>query len=94
MTIENYRTFVTSTLSIGIALVPNKYLSMILAPKDTPAVREFMKLWWYYQSRYYTCDQLAQTYALFKSKLNITEINEVLYRLGHVCLVSHHKKLA
>lgn len=69
------------------------FCSTVFVYRNTPKVQEFMKQWWYYQSRYYTCDQLAQTYALSKSKLNITEINEVLYRLGHVCLVSHHKRL-
>ena len=70
------------------------FASTVFAYHNSEKIQNFMKEWWYYQSRYYTCDQLALTYLIAKHKLNVTEIKEVLFRLGHVCLISHHKKLA
>jgi hypothetical protein len=50
-----------------------------------------LQLWWLYQSRYYTCDQIAQPFAMFKADAKVNVINENQYKIGYLSLVSHHK---
>jgi hypothetical protein len=40
------------------------YASTVFMYKDSEEVRDALRMWWLHQSRYYTCDQLAFTYAL------------------------------
>src|SRR3989338_6871246 len=42
------------------------YTSTAFIYRNTKKVQETMKLWWYYQSRYFTCDQIALPYVIFK----------------------------
>lgn len=67
------------------------YASTAFVYRDTPRVREAMKTWWFHQSRYFTCDQLAQTYALKKHALKLKVIDENLFKIGYLSLVSKHK---
>jgi len=59
--------------------------------KNNKKVQDMMKLWWYYQSRYFTCDQIALPYAIFKSKLKVNMINENQYKIPYMTLVSNHR---
>lgn len=64
--------------------------STIFVYRNNEKMRKFMKDWWYWQSRYYTVDQIAQTYLAGKIKDNIHIERVNLFEIGHVSLVSHH----
>lgn len=70
------------------------YASTVFVYRNTPKVQEAMKMWWYYQSRYFTVDQIALPYVIYKNNLNIKVIKENVFKFTHAGLVSHHKKLA
>jgi hypothetical protein len=67
------------------------YASTTFIYKNTPKVHEFMKDWWYHQSRYFTCDQVVIPYLFHKHKINVKEFDEPIYKTGYMSLVSHHK---
>lgn len=66
------------------------YASTAFVYRDTPKVRAMLKDWWYYQSRYYTCDQLALPYVVKKHDLKIKTIKDSLFKIGYLSLISHH----
>jgi len=59
--------------------------------RNTPKMQEFMKDWWYHQSRYFTCDQVVIPYLVHKHKLSVKTFDEPLYKSGYISLVSSHK---
>lgn len=59
--------------------------------RNTPNVKRMMKEWWFYQSRYYTCDQVSLPYAIYKTSLDINVINENIFKNDYISLVSKHK---
>lgn len=67
------------------------YTSTAFIYRNTKQVAEMMWTWWAMQSRYFSCDQLAQAYAVQKHKLNINLIKENQYKIGYLSLVSKHK---
>lgn len=69
----------------------NLYTSTAFIYRNNERVQDFMWTWWMYQSRYYTCDQVALPYAIHKSNLNVNKINHNQYKIGYLSLVSHHK---
>lgn len=74
------------------------FASTVFIYRNNTAGKELMRQWWFYQSRYYTCDQVVLPYAIHLAErgtgLKVNTINFNLFKLGHVCLVSHHKRLA
>lgn len=56
---------------------------------NTRKVQEALMTWWYYQSRYYTCDQVSMSYALRNLNINIIEQNQ--YRIPYLSLTSKHR---
>jgi hypothetical protein len=67
------------------------YASTAFIYKNNERVKEYMNFWWLFQSRYYTVDQLAQTYATsLVEGLKVKTINEHLFKIGYLSLVSHH----
>ena len=67
------------------------YASTSFIYKNTKKVQEMMKSWWYHQSRYFTCDQIALSYVLFKHKLKVKKIDENLYNNLYLTITSKHK---
>jgi hypothetical protein len=67
------------------------YASTAFIYRNNPKVQEAMKSWWYHQSRYFTCDQIALPYVVWKHNLKINLINENQYNIGYLSLVSKHK---
>lgn len=65
------------------------YASTAFLYRDSEEVRDVLRLWWLHQSRYYTCDQLAFTYAL--RTLAVKVINENPFKASHMKNVSKHK---
>lgn len=56
--------------------------------KDSEHVRDAMREWWLHQSRYFTCDQLALTYAV--RNLAVKTINDNPFKNEYIKIVSKH----
>lgn len=67
------------------------YASTTFIYRDSPKVREFMKDWWYHQSRYFTCDQVVIPYLFHKHNMKVKTFDEPIYKTGYMSLVSHHR---
>lgn len=65
------------------------YASTAFIYKNSRKVRKTLSYWWSHQSRYYTCDQLAFTYAL--KDLNVKVIEENPFKASHLTHASKHK---
>lgn len=59
--------------------------------KNCEEVHDLMMFWWYYQSRYFTCDQVALPYAIHRSGIDCNIINENQFKISYLSLVSKHK---
>lgn len=66
------------------------YTSTAFIYRNTPLMQEAMKLWFYYQSRYWTCDQIAQVYAMYKAGVKVNMINEYQFAIGYLSLIYKH----
>lgn len=66
------------------------YASTAFIYRNTPKVQAALRDWWYYQSRYYTCDQVNLTYALQKHKLDIRILEGEVFKSPHALLQSKH----
>ena len=69
----------------------NLYTSTAFIYKNNKKVREMLKEWWYYSSRYFTCDQVALAYVVHKHELKINVIEENQYNIPYMTLTSKHK---
>ena len=69
----------------------NLYASTLFIYRDSQPVRDALRLWWTHQSRYFTCDQVALPYILWKSGLKVKTLDEPIYKSGYMSLVSHHR---
>jgi hypothetical protein len=58
--------------------------------RNTPNIKRFMKDWFFYQARYYTCDQVHLPYVMYKNSLDINVINENVFKCPYISLVSKH----
>lgn len=67
------------------------YTSTAFLYRNNQKVQNAMKLWWYYQSRYFTCDQIVLPYVTFKNDLKVGVINEDQYHIPYLTMVSKHK---
>ena len=87
-----HREFLNTILKTGYK-DKNLFASTAFIYNNNEQTQIFMSAWWTYQSRYYTVDQLAQTYAAnigAKRGLKVKTINENLFKIGYLSLVSHH----
>lgn len=66
------------------------YASTVFIYRDSEKVRDAMRLWFLHQARYFTCDQIALPYILWKHGLKVNIFNEPIYKSGYLSLVSHH----
>lgn len=67
------------------------YTSTAFMYKNTKKVQNAMKLWWHHQSRYFTCDQIALPYVVWKTGLSVNAIDEDQYHTPYLTLVNKHK---
>lgn len=66
------------------------YASTAFMYKNTPLVRIMLQDWWYYQSRYWTCDQVVLPYLVKRSGATVSEIKDNLFKSEYMSLVSKH----
>ena len=57
--------------------------------KNTQEVQNMMKDWWYWQSRYFSCDQLPLPYVLWKNKLKVKVIEENPFKTKYLSFNKH-----
>lgn len=67
------------------------YTSTCFIYRNTERVHEFLETWWFYQSRFFTCDQVALPFAMHITNLDVAPIQEHQFKNPYVTLVSHHK---
>ena len=67
------------------------YTSTSFIYRDTGKVRNMMELWWLHQSRYFTCDQVALPYVIFRSGVKINVIQEDQFKNPYIQVVSKHR---
>lgn len=58
--------------------------------RNNVAARDTLRTWWYFQSRYFTVDQIALPYAIHVIKPKVMKIPDNLFKIGYLSLVSHH----
>ena len=66
------------------------FASTVFVYKNTKKVQKALKDWWFWQSRYYSCDQIPLPYVLSKNKIKVSEIKENVFEAEYVSLVSKH----
>lgn len=67
------------------------YTSTAFIYKNNNNSRRLMTSWWYFQSRFFTCDQVSQPYAAWMSLAKVKVINENQYKIGYLSLTGRHK---
>jgi len=67
------------------------YASTSFIYRNNTQMRKTMRLWWFYQSRYFTCDQVVLPYVLDKERVKVNMIEDNLFKSEYISLVSHHK---
>lgn len=67
------------------------YTSTAFIYKNNVNTQIALKWWQYYQSRYFTCDQVALPYALFKEKIKVNILPGDQYHSDYLTEVSKHK---
>ena len=68
----------------------NLYASNVFIYRNNERVQAMMKEWWYLQSRYFTCDQIALSWAIHKTQTAVMKIPDNLFKIGYISLVSKH----
>lgn len=66
------------------------YTSTAFVYRNNIRVREMMEEWWYYQSRYFTCDQVSLPYAIHRAGLKVNKIDMNQYKIPYLTLISKH----
>lgn len=67
------------------------YASTAFIYRNTQQVRNLMKDWLFSSARYFTCDQVALPYLIWKHKIKTRIIKHNLFKIEYVSLVSRHK---
>jgi hypothetical protein len=67
------------------------YASTTFIYRNTPRVQHFMKEWWFYQSRYYTCDQICLPWLLWRFSIKTATLRAPIYKNKYLTEASKHK---
>jgi len=67
------------------------YASTAFIYRNNERVHDLMDTWWYYQSRYFTVDQIALPYAMYAAKVKVKKIDANVFNNQYIKLVSKHK---
>lgn len=70
--------------------VDNKlFASTVFAYKNTEKVQEALRDWFFWQSRYYSCDQIPLPYVLWKNNIKVKIINENVFDFKYLTFNKH-----
>lgn len=67
------------------------YASTAFFYRNNSRMQSMLQDWWYYQSRYFTCDQVVLPWLLDNWGVKVKVLDEPIYDTGFISLVSHHK---
>lgn len=67
------------------------FASNVFIYRNNPITRQMLREWWFWQSRYYTCDQVCLPFVLAGSGCVYKKIEEDVFKCPYVGLVSKHK---
>ena len=67
------------------------FASTVFVYRNTRKVQKALKDWWFWQSRFWSCDQIPLPYVLWKNKIKIKTINENVFDFKYLTLASKHK---
>lgn len=67
------------------------YASTTFIYKNSKEVQNFLKDWWLWQSRYFTCDQVVLPYLLETHRLRVRTFDEHIYKTKYLKEVSRHE---
>lgn len=65
------------------------FASTVFAYKNTGKNQEALKDWWFWQSRYWSCDQIPLPYVLWKNKIKVKTINENVFDFKYLTFTKH-----
>jgi len=65
--------------------------SNVFIYRNNTKMQEALQFWWFYQSRYFTCDQVQLPFALWETGVKVKEIYEDVFKCPYISLVSPHK---
>lgn len=60
--------------------------------RNTPAVQQMFKEWWYYITRYIVQDQLSFAYVLKKSGIKVKVLDEDFDKSPYINLIRHKRR--
>jgi hypothetical protein len=66
------------------------FASTVFIYRNNERVQDMMASWWFYQSRYYTCDQVCLPYVLRRSEVNVNVIDEDIFKNEYIAVGSKH----
>jgi hypothetical protein len=66
------------------------FASTVFMYRNIPRIHDMMKTWWFYQSRYWSCDQVALPYALYKHEVSVYRIDKHVFRNEYISAGKKH----
>lgn len=67
------------------------YASTAFIYRNDARTQSMLRDWWFYQSRYFTCDQVVLPWLLDNWGIKVKTLKEPIYKSDYLSLVSHHK---
>ena len=67
------------------------YASTAFIYRNNSRVQSLLWDWWFYQSRYFTCDQVVLPWLLTNWGVKVKTLEEPIYKSGYISMVSHHR---
>ncbi len=67
------------------------FASNVFIYRNNEKMKEAMETWWFYQSRYFTCDQVQLPFSLWLNDIKVSIIQDNVFKSEYVSLVSPHK---
>lgn len=65
------------------------FASTVFVYKNTKKVQEMLKDWWWWQSRFYSCDQIPLPYVLWKNGVKVKTIDENVFDFKYLTFTKH-----
>lgn len=70
--------------------IDNKlFASTVFVYRNSLRTQNFMKDWWFWQSRFYSCDQIPLPYVFQENKIRINTINENVFDFKYLTFTKH-----
>lgn len=67
------------------------FASNVFIYRNNEKTRSALSSWWFYQSRYFTCDQVPLPWVLWNSDVDVRQIEGNVFKNEYISLTSKHK---